>query len=187
MNMEKTIAIGLVLVILVSLPLVNAQAFQTKDLQSGSVSIKAQLVKKETVPGITYFTIKNAVFNFSNTKLTYTFIPYSAPSVDSNLFFLAGSMKIKNSQIPNLNDVIDAYVFVSISNSDIQNASGVTKYSFNNTERTVNNNLTSASSADSDSNRIKIGDATWPRSHVTGELIVLDNGSATLSLEGKPS
>jgi len=96
-------------------------------------------------------------------------------------------MKIKNSQIPNLNDVIDAYVFVSISNSDIQNASGVTKYSFNNTERTVDNNLTSASSADSDSNRIKIGDGTWPRSQVTGELVVLDNGSATLSLEGKPS
>jgi len=85
--MEKTIAIGLVLVILVSLPLVNAQAFQTKDLQSGSVSIKAQLVKKENVPGITYFNIKNTVFNFSNTKLTYTFVPYSAPTVDSNLFF----------------------------------------------------------------------------------------------------
>ena len=57
----------------------------------------------------------------------------------------------------------------------------------NRTERNVGTNLTSASSADSDSNHIKIGDATWPRSHVTGKLIVLDNGSATLSLEGKPS
>ena len=128
--MEKTIAIGLVLVILVFLPLVNAQAFQTKDLQSGSVSIKAQLVKKETVPGITYFTIKNVVFNFSNSKLNYTFNPYSAPSIDSNLFFLAGSMKIKNSQMQNGSNVIDAYVFVSISNSDIHNASGITRYSF---------------------------------------------------------
>src|SRR6476620_1293497 len=162
--MEKNIfAIGIVMVILVFLPLVNAQAFQTKDLQSGSVSINAQLVKKYTVPGITYFTIKNIVFNFSNTKLSYTFRPYSDPAVDSNLFFLAGSMKIKNSQMPNVSNVIDAYVFVSISNSDIQNVSGVTRYSFNSAERTVGTNLTSASSTDSDSNRIKIGDATWPR------------------------
>ena len=47
--MEKSIfAMGLVLIILLTLPLENAEAFQTKNLQNSSVSIKAHLVSDGT-------------------------------------------------------------------------------------------------------------------------------------------
>ena len=128
--MEKNIfAIGIVMVILVFLPLASAQAFQTKDLQNSSASIKAHLVSDGTSFMKTKdFTIKDTVFSINNTKLEgYTFEPSSSYMTDND-YTGSGTMKIENSKDPNVSNITIAHVDFNFDFINVLKANGMTKY-----------------------------------------------------------
>jgi hypothetical protein len=79
-------------------------------------------------------------------------------------------MKIENSQDPNVSNVTIANMAATMDIANVQKAHGVTKYSSSDLEKSAFKGIT-------------VGDATW--SKVKGELVVLDNGSATLTMEGQ--
>ena len=176
--MEKNIVtIGLLMVSLALLPLASAQAFQFKDLQSGSVSINAQMERADDslqfTPNYTSFIIKNIVFNFSNAKPSYTFEQYQA-FLSPSLFTIDGSF-LSEDQVFNrtfdetlkgFDQKVELNLHMDSDYPKVEKASGVTKYTWEGEVPAV----------------IKFG--TYDRAEwgVNGDLIVLDNGSATLKL-----
>ena len=82
-------------------------------------------------------------------------------------------MKIENSKDPNVSNITIAHVDFNFDFINVLKANGMTKYS-------------SSGFGESAVKGISIGDARWWTSNAKGRLVVLDNGSATLTMEGQP-